>query len=285
MSKSELCAVCKCSTFKTLFNKNSYDFLKCTNCGLVFLSPMPSEQVLDEYYLSKTFSGNYDLDVSKERDRSLRQVLAYALSEHDKGNLLDIGCFDGRLLEFAESSGFLGYGIELQSAAAKVAEGKFKGRVHCGVIEASSDIFSNVKFDVIIASGLLEHLRKPNSLFEFAQQRLVDGGLFIIQTPNESSFLRKLMGKYWFCWSAPEHTFYFSKQNIKIIAKAYGMNCVKVDMNIKFLRIGYIFDQLRTFGSEIHRLVRPLQYLLPNFIKNRTIPVYGGEMIVVLKKS
>lgn len=279
------CITCNNTEFKELFQKNNYKFIKCKNCGLVTIDPFPTEKELENYYKSKTISGNYDLNLSIERDRSLQKIINLIIAEKKEGNFIDIGCFDGRLLEFAETAGFTSYGLELQEEAAKKAMQKFPDRIHYGIIEKSQNIFPNKKFSVIVASGVIEHLRSPEYLIEFVDQRLENNGLFVIQTPNENSLLRKLMNKYWFGWSAPEHTFYFSEKSISILLRKFNLSIVQKYKDIKFLRIGYIIEQLSTFGSEIYSLIKPFKNLLPNIIKNKSIPAYGGEMIILIKRK
>ena len=279
------CISCNNSNFKNLFKKNNFDFIKCKNCGLVTISPLPTEKELEDYYKSKTLGGNYDLKISIERDRSLKKILNLILKEKNNGNFLDIGCFDGRLLEFAEESGFISYGLELQEEAAKKASEKFENRVICGVIENSQNIFPNKKFSVIVASGVIEHLRSPDSLIKFVQNRLEKNGLFLIQTPNEGSFLRKLMASYWFGWTAPEHTFYFSEESLNFLLKKFDLLIEKKYRDIKFLRIGYIIEQLSTFGTEIYNVIKPFKKIIPKFINNKLIPAYGGEMILIIKRK
>ena len=76
INKNNACCIsCQNNTFEILFNKNNYDFLKCKNCGLVTLCPLPSEKELEDYYKSKTIGGNYELRRSIERDRSLKKIL------------------------------------------------------------------------------------------------------------------------------------------------------------------------------------------------------------------
>jgi len=114
MRREMNCVACNIEEYKKLFVKNNYNFIKCVKCGLVTLDPLPSEKQLEDYYKSKTICGNYDLNLSIERDRSLKKIIDLVLSEKKNGNFIDIGCFDGRLLEFAEDSGFTSYGLELQ---------------------------------------------------------------------------------------------------------------------------------------------------------------------------
>ena len=278
------CNSCGKSNFLSLFHKNNYEFRKCKNCGLVRLYPLPSERQLKNYYASKAKGGNYDLSKSIERDRSQKKYLNLILKEKKNGNFLDIGCWDGRLLEFASKSGFDVYGIEIQKEAAKKASKKFPNRIHNGFFEKSRDIFLKKRFSVIAALGVIEHLRSPETLIEFVHDHLEKDGLFLIQTPNEGSKIRKIMGSYWFGWAAPEHTYYFSEKSINILLKKFDLCIIKKIRDIKFLRIGYVIDQLSTFGSEIYNLIEPVNNFIPNFIKNKILPFYGGEMILIIKR-
>ena len=93
------------------------------------------------------------------------------------------------------------------------------------------------------------------------------------------------MNKYWFAWTAPEHTFYFSEKSLNTLLKKFNLSIVKKYKDIKFLRIGYIIDQLSTFGSEIYSLIKPFKNIIPGIIKDKSIPAYGGEMILLIKKE
>ena len=93
------------------------------------------------------------------------------------------------------------------------------------------------------------------------------------------------MNKYWFAWTAPEHTFYFSEKSLSILLNKFNLSIVKKYRDIKFLRIGYIIEQLSTFGSEIYNFVKPFKNFIPSAIKNKSIPAYGGEMILLIKRK
>ena len=77
------------------------------------------------------------------------------------------------------------------------------------------------------------------------------------------------MCNYWFSWSAPEHTFYFSRKNLSILLKKFDLFVLKKYRDIKFLRIGYIIQQLSTLGSEIYNLIEPFTNFIPKFFQNR----------------
>jgi hypothetical protein len=51
----------------------------------------------------------------------------------------------------------------------------------------------------------------------------------------------------------------------------------------KKLRAGYVFDQLRFFGAEIHRRIAWLRPLLPAALLDLRMPFYGGEMLLAAR--
>ena len=282
------CVSCGEKNWCEKFNRLGADFVECANCGLIRMEPIPSFEQISEHYSKKFVTGNYELLRRYEADYETiyRQFLKFttSYSGNPQGQkLLDIGCFTGRFLDVAKQAGFLTYGVEYQSDAARIANEKHSGRVHCGQIENYSDAPSK-PFDVVTLFGVIEHVTAPDNTVRIIAELIKQGGILIIQTPDATSFPAKLLGKWWPAYAPVEHIYYFSSRNIKILLDKYDFRVVKIISHWKRLLITYAYNQFQNFGPEYYQLIGKIISFLPENILNCKLPFYGGEMLLVAKK-
>lgn len=85
------------------------------------------------------------------------------------GCVLDVGCSGGQFLDYFKKSGYDCYGIEYGKEAAQEAAKKHK------VYEGDFLYYSqNIKFDLIIFRGVIEHIPNPRLYLNKAIQLLSD---------------------------------------------------------------------------------------------------------------
>lgn len=124
--------------------------------------------------------------VEKERLKFIRDHIEDA---HLK--VLDIGCWDGTYASLYKKETNQVYGIESSNSAAKRAKKK-------GIIVQNGDFmeknfFDGVKFDVIVAGEIIEHIYDTDLFLKKIYLKLKKGGKLIITTPNVASLPRRIL--------------------------------------------------------------------------------------------
>ncbi|MGE3973721.1 MAG: class I SAM-dependent methyltransferase [Bdellovibrionales bacterium] len=292
LNHSNVCTVCQ-KTHKKIFNYQGYEYFRCDECLHVTTLPYPTSQAINEHYAKQFQSGNYNIAHKNKAGRTapFQQYISLLnewFSQNSQESLknkrvLDIGCFTGELLIELEKAGAQVTGIELQTEAAKIAQDQVSGKVF------NSSIFDvdleSGSFDVVVLSGVIEHVTDPGTLIKKSVEFLKPNGLLLIQTPNSESWLAKTFGKYWPPYQPVEHIHLFSHESLQRIMKQHGCTEVHFQNHWKKLPIEYVYNMFATFGPEFHKLLTPAYNVCPSFIRKRSLPFYGGEMLTLYQRS
>jgi SAM-dependent methyltransferase len=274
------CPTCQGQTWRSLYDRQGWNFVVCATCGLVRLDPIPTDEQLSDYYSRRFESGNYEPAKASERQPTLRGVFE-EIADRGPGSLFDVGCFDGGLLDIAAEANWETWGLDYQGPAVEIARVNHPGHVFVGPLETFEP--PRRDFEVVTGIGVIEHLRQPECLVRFAADALRPGGILVIQTPDKGSMPAMLLGRYWPPIAPPEHIWYFNRSNLTRLLTEAGFESVRVRSHWKRLRIGYAYEQLGIFGPELQRLARPVQKM-PGVL-NWSLPMYGGEMLLTAVRS
>ena len=194
---------------------------RCLMCHLAFRHPRPPKHELDERY-RHGHSDNWPDPVANRTDWVLAAELISALP--NVRHILDVGCFDGKLLEYLGPK-YVSLGIEIHEAAAQRARGR-------GVQIVASD-FSDLEqlridADVVLALDVIEHTHDPRKFLESVVAALKPGGWIILTTGNTEAFSWRLMkGSYWYCHIA-EHLSFINPLWIHQAARELELNVVSI---------------------------------------------------------
>ena len=157
------------------FVQPDYFVRECGNCGLLFRTPTLSPSALERYYAKINFR-EWEITGFFPPERRVLRILRKVPSG---SAILDFGCSSGRLL--APLIGIHDcYGVEVNAAAAREAEGK-------GIKILSPKDLKTAgapKFHAIVLVDVFEHFLSPLALLETLSKRLMDDGLLIIATGN-----------------------------------------------------------------------------------------------------
>lgn len=253
--------------------KNKFSFLEAV--------PKPSESFLKKFYsniyfkkkVTASYSQSYCNDEIKNRiNRSsfYIKIAKSLLIKKGKIKFLEIGCGEGFLLKAAHRESFDITGIDYQEDQIK----NFNLDMLNFFVKTDPEVFlsqNNIKYDVIAALFVLEHVRDPINFINVIKKRLNTNGLIIISVPNDFKDFQKLLIKerfikknYWF--GPPQHLNYFNNKKINIFFKKLNLKIKQAvsDFPIEiFLSLGkknYISNKKE--GPKAHKA----RILIDNFI-------------------
>ena len=166
--------------------------VKCDGCGLIY-----AEYVLSERE-KKSFFALYSSKVHEDSKETInkRQVMyqlefdyiAQYLDLSKSAKVLDVGCAEGKFLDFFSQEGLECYGVEVGMEAANIAESKYK--VYKGNLP---ELEINEKFDLIILRGVMQYFESPKDYFRKINSLLNQNGLiYITSQPNMDSVCHQL---------------------------------------------------------------------------------------------
>ena len=246
MKQIKKCDLCGKSDFSLLYrnsdrmirgNNAQFSVVKCRHCNLVFLNPQPSEKELQKYYPKKEY---YSLKKNSVEDLklylykifqdsrfSIKKILFYPMKPFLRGikiipggNILDIGCGDGKFLEIVRQRGMNCYGVD------PFAENRNKNGIKIIRGNLKQAHFKSNFFDVITINHTFEHVSNPSETLKEIRRILKPGGILILATPNIESFASRIFKKYWFQLDTPRHLFLYSKKTLLRYAKKEGLECI-----------------------------------------------------------
>jgi 2-polyprenyl-3-methyl-5-hydroxy-6-metoxy-1,4-benzoquinol methylase len=225
-----------------------WNLKKCTNseCGLVWLDPMPLEEDIGKAYRSYyTHDDNY---VKKKSSIWLLLRVIYravtTIPSHILGikaeefqlsrmylnkvkpcRLLEIGCGSGEFLSHMQQSGWDVEGIDFDAKAVENVREKYGINARVGSLENFR--YAEKSFDAITMNHVIEHVHDPVSLLQECYRILKPGGYLVLVTPNINSFGHQKFKTNWRGLEPPRHIHIFSQATLRQCANKSGFEKIE----------------------------------------------------------
>lgn len=287
-----------------------WNLSKCSNseCGLMWLDPMPLEEDMHKAYRSyythgdevanDHFSGQFSTDLLTSLFRKFLKITPVHRErmEHDLmytgnlkgGKLLEVGCGNGTRLSKIAALGWYVEGQEVDPVSANVASRKGM-KIHVGYLDKLG--LKDESFDAIVMNHVIEHVHDPVEHLSECRRLLKPNGTIIVVTPNSRSLGHRLFKSNWRGLEPPRHVMVHSLNSIRraaFIAGFYeqGTWTTMVNANnIAFFSLEFCLKK-----KAIIRLIKPFNMfasLIFMFLE-RMILMYdatAGEDIVLLMRK
>jgi SAM-dependent methyltransferase len=213
-----------------------YALVACPTCDLLYSSPAPSRQALEQAYRDAAFDAG---DESRYASLTYGSFLPRIAAElPDRQGALDIGTGDGAFLEQLAAHGFRDVvGVEPSSAPVAAARPDVRPLIRHAPFRAGD--FTPESFRLVTCFQTIEHVYDPLQLCREALGLLrPDGGAFFVVCHNRRALSARAMGL-----KSPifdiEHLQLFSPKSIRFTLERAGFRRVDVRVLVNRYPLSY----------------------------------------------
>ncbi len=225
---ARLCDCCGSSQWEYRFSENGFDLGRCTNCGLHYLSEMPSPNSLakgmkvglsaDGPHVARAQVCN---KAELHRTKKFKHFCSLIRKLAPPGKWLDIGCGTGTLIMVAMASDIEIEGIEPISDRRELA-----GRLTGAVIHDRQIEFLDLmpaSFAAVTLTDVFSHLLSPAATLSCVHRILQPGGILLLHT---SEIGAGVMKHHNYSWNLGDHRYFLGDRTIEQYADRLGFELV-----------------------------------------------------------
>jgi 2-polyprenyl-3-methyl-5-hydroxy-6-metoxy-1,4-benzoquinol methylase len=255
----------------------------CGDCDIVFANPMADAHELDAFYTNYYQHGNMKLldytskiirkhiEVKALTYEALTKEADFVYQYKKSGRFLDVGCGLGIGLLFVDRPEFELYATELDADSLTFVKANY-ANVTTFQGELIDAHYPDNYFDYVYCNHVIEHVLDPITYMKEMYRILKKDGILYVGTPDRKCILYKLYRSYRFLLrSVPqivdgiEHTFIFSKKNLRSLALKEGF---KIESQ-KSIPLG---DSIKNiFTSEMNFKKKVTRYIQTYFKINQVL--------------
>jgi len=235
-----MCPVCNRSNNKQVYKNfpgyiqgQSFDIFACQDCSTQFIDTRNLEtRVYDLIYQNNNVPGYDRYEVYANQVKEKENPLAYLASREsmyypvqallntqnkESLRILEVGCGRGYLTYSLRKMGHDAVGIDISQKVIDVARDRFGEYFYASSLE---DFAPEEKFDLVIATELIEHVVDPVGLIQACVPLLDIDGQILVTTPNRDAAPKDAV---WRTDLPPVHTVWLGKQSFVKIANASNL--------------------------------------------------------------
>jgi SAM-dependent methyltransferase len=228
------------------------DIVRCTTCGHMQLERFPSDAELSDAY-ARAESTDY-IDEEPGQRMSARSALERIERHARRGQLLDVGCWAGFLLDEARLRGWRTVGLEPSEFASTFARERY------GLDVRNADLFAAElepsSFDALVLGDVIEHLTDPGAALDRIAALAAPDAVLHLALPDAGSLLARTLGARW--WSViPTHVQYFTRRSLATLLRRRGWDLLELTTAPKAFTVRYYLGRVGGYSRAASRsLVR-----------------------------
>lgn len=193
------CPVCMSSNSSLFVNKWDLKYRLCEDCGLIFVSPYPDDEIRT-WYFANSDGLKFWREQMPESTIEQRMVMYLDRVNYIQERIKQNACNTNTVLEVGSGNGELAQVLREKKVFDKIIlvepQPLLLNIERCEVINtvlANAPTHISEKVDVILAFEVLEHINDPKTFIKEVHNLLNTDGLFILSTPNIDSLEIQLL--------------------------------------------------------------------------------------------
>ncbi len=266
------CGVCGGANFKVLFHAvdrlfrkdRRFRYVECRDCGVVMINPLPSTELLAEYYTAEFnfpfHQAEFGEKTIKRRKKNVLRLERFVRKQQVKGisrfvelssksRVLDAGSGMGTFLEEIRNiHGSSVFGMDVSFDACLYSKANSRYPVIQGNLTEAP--FSTESFDLITMWHVLEHTHRPAAIIKNTASLLRPDGVLILEVPNyDNPVVRKLEDR-WIGLFTPMHLYNFTRSSLTGMLENAGFLIDKLEFRAAppLLLVSKYFEKLGLSG-------------------------------------
>ncbi len=232
------CPACGCKKSEDAFNKYSFQYVQCNDCGTLYTSPRPNPEELLRYYAQSESQKFWAETILKQTGEKRKESIMLPNIERIEGFLKELDKTPKSVLDVGAANGsFLTEWKKRHTDAALIAiepgeEAAEKCRaagikVFEGFVEKEAEN-PDAEGDLVTCFEVLEHVQEPESFARALCEATAKGGTAIITCLGADGFDIQLLWEKSRSLMPPYHLNFLSKQGMETMFSKAGFDKVDV---------------------------------------------------------
>ena len=249
-----ICPLCNENIIKVeVLSNDKWSIFCCPVCTNAWTFPCPSTIE----YSDENFHGEKkkeDLPWQWKKSLNMQEMLIKKYLDTNK-KILEIGCGSGFLIKDLQNYGYNVFGVEPSIQAVELARNKGLD-VTCDIFPGK--LLKDKKFDLIIMSHVLEHIKDTNEIINEVKKHLNPGGLFLLIQTNYKGIVPRLKKDNWYAWVPDQHNWHFTPKGLAKLLEKEEFKILKTEYStiVHGDIISFICMIIPRAGDQFHLLAR-----------------------------